>query len=99
MKRFRLLTLLKFGLPAAIVAFLTFYFRSPYIITVLILLGWSSLGQLVTLDDELPGGWANPDGDRAIARRGVAWLLSTIVAFALVFWLMRTYPHIQDYRW
>jgi hypothetical protein len=78
---------------------MTFYFSSPYIITLLILLGWSSLGQLVTLDDELPGGWANPDSDQAVTRRAVAWLVSTIVVFGLVFWLMRTYPQIQDYRW
>jgi len=95
----RLLTVLRFALPATIVAVLTFYFKSPYIITVLIILGWSSIGQLVTLDDDLPGGWSNPDGDPAITREAIIWLISTVAAFSVVFWLMRTYPHIQDYRW
>ena len=26
-------------------------------------LGWPLLGTLVTADDDLPGGWSNPDGD------------------------------------
>ena len=99
MEHDRLLTLLRFALPATIVAVLTFYFKSPYIITVLIILGWSSIGQLVTLDDDLPGGWSNPDGDPAITREAIIWLISTVGAFGGVFWLMRTYPHIQDYRW
>ena len=90
---------MRFGLPVAIAAILTFYFNSPYIITLLIILGWSSIGQLVTLDDDLPGGWSNPDGDPATTREAIIWLVSTIAAFCVVFWLMRTYPHIQDYRW
>jgi hypothetical protein len=26
-------------------------------------LGWPVVGTLVTADDDLPGGWSNPDGD------------------------------------
>jgi hypothetical protein len=26
-------------------------------------LAWPALGTLVTVDDDLPGGWSNPDGD------------------------------------
>jgi hypothetical protein len=95
----RLFAILGLGFTAAIAAVLTFYFHSPYIISLLILLGWSSLGQLVTLDDDLPGGWSNPDGDPSSARRAKIWLCSTVATFAAVFWLLYTFPHIQDYRW
>jgi len=27
-----------------------------------IFVGWPALGRLVTADDDLPGGWSNPDG-------------------------------------
>ena len=50
---------------------------------------WAVFGHLVTLDDDLPGGWSNPDGDREIARAslvelGVKVLLLTVVL--LVVW-------------
>ena len=99
MEQSRLLTAIRFGFPVAIAAILTFYFNSPYIITLLIMLGWSSVGQLVTLDDDLPGGWSNPDGDPAVARQAKLWLAATIASFALVFLLMLKFPYIQDYRW
>jgi hypothetical protein len=95
----RLLTAFQIGFPSAIAALLTFYFHSPYIITLLILLGWSTFGQLITLDDELPGGWANPEGDPAVTKKAKIWLASTFAVFGTVFWLMCLYPHIQDYGW
>jgi hypothetical protein len=27
-----------------------------------LLVGWPIIGTLITLDDDLPGGWSNPDG-------------------------------------
>jgi hypothetical protein len=29
-----------------------------------ILSGWAALGHLVTLDDDMPGGWSNPERSR-----------------------------------
>ena len=83
----------------AVVAFLTFYLGSPYVVTLWILLGWSSLGQLVTLDDDMPGGWSNPESDPAIWRQAKIWLASTFSCFLLVSWLMYNYPSVQDYSW
>jgi len=90
---------LQLGFVGAIVAFLTFYLNSPYIVTLWILLGWSSLGQLVTLDDDMPGGWSNPDGDPAIWRQARIWLVCTFVSFAFVSWLMYNHPWVRDYGW
>lgn len=100
MDRSRLLTTaFGLGFPITIAAILTFYFRLPYIITLLIILSWSAFGQLITLDDELPGGWANSDGDPAITRHAITWLASTVVIIGALIWFVRVYPFVQDYRW
>src|SRR5688572_14179607 len=40
-------------------------FHLPLSVSFLIpLVGWPAIGMLVTLDDDLPGGWSNPDGNR-----------------------------------
>jgi hypothetical protein len=28
--------------------------------------GWAFIGHLVTIDDDLPGGWSNPDGRQPV---------------------------------
>ncbi len=99
MEQSRLFAAFRIGLPVALGAVLTFYFNSPYIITLLIIIGWSALGHIVTIDDDLPGGWSNPDGDPAVARQAKVWLAVTVAAFFFVFWLMLKFPHVQDYRW
>nr|CAP48577.1 putative integron gene cassette protein [uncultured bacterium] len=90
---------LQLSFVGIVVAFLTFYLDSPYVVTLWILLGWSTIGQLVTLDDDMPGGWSNPDGDPVAWRRAKAWLALTFACFVLVAWLMYNYPWIRDYGW
>jgi len=35
---------------------------------------WIFVGHLVTVDDEAPGGWANPDGVPEVWRQSLLWL-------------------------
>lgn len=61
----------RIGFSAAIVATCavtaSWLLRVPYIFTVIALLGLGLAGFVVTLDDDLPGGWApNPGGRRAV---------------------------------
>lgn len=90
---------LQLAFVGVVVTFLTFYLGSPYVVTFWILLGWSAIGQLVTLDDDMPGGWSNPDGDRVWWRQAKIWLATTFACFLLVGWLMYNYPWIRDYGW
>jgi len=65
------------SIPLAWAAFITF-------------LGWPILGTLVTADDDLPGGWANPDGLavpswETAAFRGQLFGGAAIVALAFAF--------------
>ena len=51
------------GLAAA--ALLGFHFVAGFswaVATLAALVGWPLLGTLLTLDDDLSGGWSNPDG-------------------------------------
>ncbi len=41
----------------------------------LLMTGWGFLGHLVTLDDDMPGGWSNPEGSRAMVWKSVGALL------------------------
>jgi hypothetical protein len=50
----------------------------------LVLLAWGVLGILVTLDDDLPGGWSNPDGDGSIWRHTLMVLGIGALALALL---------------
>jgi hypothetical protein len=43
--------------------FLSWMWKVPYLYTVIGFAAWAFVGHLVTIDDELPGGWSNPDGD------------------------------------
>jgi hypothetical protein len=49
------------GIAATAVA-LSLAWRIPYIYTVLGFAAWAFVGHLVTADDDLPGGWGNPEG-------------------------------------
>ncbi len=52
----------------------------------LIMAGWATLGHLVTLDDDSPGGWSNPDGSRALWYRSLGELLiKTVILLSLLF--------------
>lgn len=41
----------------------------------LFLTGWTFLGHLLTIDDDMPGEWSNPDGDWRAWRRSLLELL------------------------
>jgi hypothetical protein len=47
----------------------------------------------------MPGGWSNPDGDRAWWRHAKIWLATTFACFLFVGWLMYNFPWIRDYGW
>lgn len=61
--------------------FLSLTFKVPYIYTIIWILAWSVFGHFITIDDDMPGGWENPDGDQKI------WRLSW-VEFAFKFVLL-----------
>ena len=53
----------------------------------LLLSGWAFGGHLITLDEDMRGGWSNPDGSRAVAYRSLGELLVKFLVFIAVLWL------------
>jgi hypothetical protein len=55
--------LLIIGVIAAVAILLRVFLQIPVWFTfAALLIGWPLVGTLVTLDDDFPGGWSNPDG-------------------------------------
>lgn len=52
------------------------------IIPALVLAGWASFGHLVSLDDDMPGEWSNPEGSRKVWLTSVAGLGVKLALFA-----------------
>jgi hypothetical protein len=44
----------------------------PYIDTLTVFAGLAFVGHLITVDEDMPGGWNNPDGKRPLRWRGLA---------------------------
>jgi hypothetical protein len=59
-----------FGMPLAVALFITF-------------VGWPLVGTLVTIDDDFPGGWSNPDGTRPSPFRTSTFWRQIVVGLAL----------------
>jgi hypothetical protein len=54
-----------------------------------LLSGWLTFGHLVTIDDDLPGEWSNPQGSRAYWYRSLLVLTAKLLTFgALVWWVL-----------
>lgn len=56
----------------------------------LILSGWAVIGHLVTLDDDMPGGWSNPERSRAFWLRSLGQVAIKMVIFGGALWLFVT---------
>ncbi len=48
----------------------------------LFLLGWAFLGHFVTLDEDMPGEWSNPQDSKKVWYSSVVELLLKLLAFA-----------------
>lgn len=53
-------------------------------IPALVLSGWAALGHLITLDDDYPGNWSNPESDKGFWRRSLLALLGKLGLFGVL---------------
>jgi hypothetical protein len=54
------------------------------LILMIVLSGWAFFGHLITLDDDAPGGWSNPNKSGAIWRASLLQLLLKGTVFAVI---------------
>jgi hypothetical protein len=52
----------------------------------LVLTGWAFFGHLMTLDDDAPGGWSNPERSRRTWMRSLLNLAGLMVLFGVTCW-------------
>jgi len=53
-------------------------------IPALVLSGWASFGHFITLDDDMPGEWSNPEGENKKWYSSILELFVKIAVFAAV---------------
>lgn len=64
-------------------------------IPALVISTWAAMGHLVTLDDDAPGGWSNPDGATQFRYRSLRELALKVAVALLVAWLVVGAPSAQ----
>jgi len=63
------------------------------LVPLIVIAGWAFVGHLVTLDDDAPGAWSNPERSRTVWWSSVGQLCLKGVAFvvilATVVWMLK----------
>ena len=54
----------------------------------LVLSGWASFGHFITLDDDMPGEWSNPERSKKIWYSSILELFVKIAVFVMVIFLI-----------
>jgi|HubBroStandDraft_2_1064218.scaffolds.fasta_scaffold697370_2 hypothetical protein len=53
----------------------------------IVLSGWAAFGHLVTVDDDMAGGWSNPERSRSVWGKSLSQLAIKFAVFAGLLWL------------
>jgi hypothetical protein len=61
-----------------------------FAVSALVLSGWAAIGHLVTFDDDMPGGWSNPERSRPCWFKSLGQLAIKFAVFVGVLWLFVT---------
>lgn len=77
---------------------LSVFFGVAYIYSLCGLSAWVAFGHLITLDDDMPGEWSNPDGDKKMWRASLSVLvLKFLIFIALVVIVLLLCCHFHRY--
>ena len=66
-----------------------------YIYTMLGLSAWIAFGHLVTLDDDMPGEWSNPEGDKKLWHSSLVILAIKFAVLMALFIAVFTFPVLK----
>ncbi|WP_133406888.1 hypothetical protein [Parashewanella tropica] len=55
------------------------------------------IGHVVTFDEELKGGWSNPEGNPKIVKWSTIELICKILFSIIIWWLVLTYPYLSRF--
>lgn len=76
---------------------LSFFADVAYIFSLFGLSGWAAFGLLITLDDDMPGEWSNPERSPKIWRRSLIEFAVKFFIFILLVALVFTFPSLKKY--
>jgi hypothetical protein len=68
-----------------------------YIYTLCGFAAWVAFGHLITVDDDMPGEWSNPEGDKKMWRSSLVTLLLKFMAFVLLVVLVLSCPSLAKF--
>ncbi len=89
--------LIWFSFAITAIVLLSLIARVPYIYSILGLCIWIFVGHLVTLDDEAPDGFSNPDNSKEIwlsSKKELAIKLLVLICLLTVIFL---FPSLKEY--
>lgn len=76
---------------------LSFFFHVPFIYTLCGFSAWMVFGHLVTIDDDAPGGFSNPDENKIVWRHSLLELVLKVGILLFFCGLAFTFPVIRSY--
>jgi len=68
-----------------------------YIYTLCGLAAWVAFGHLITLDDDMPGEWSNPESDKKLWRKSLAVMAVKLLVFAALVVIALSFPSLAEF--
>lgn len=85
------------GCAAMVVTCLSYFGGIAYIYSLVGISALVFVGHLITLDEDLRGGWSNPDDERSIAYGSLIELAVKFAVLALLVFLIFQYPEVLEW--
>jgi len=81
----------------ALIFGLSYFMNTPYIYTIIGLSIWIFVGHLVTLDDDMKGGWSNPENLTSIWNSSKLELLVKFLVVISLLIILFAFPTIKEF--
>lgn len=81
----------------AVIIGLSLFADIAYVYTLCGLAGLIAFGHLITLDDDMPGEWSNPEKSKALWHMSLAILAAKFLVFMGILVLILSFPAIARY--
>ena len=76
---------------------LSFCFGVAYIYTLCGLAAWVAFGHFITIDDDMPGEWSNPEGDKEFWRYSLIIVAVKFLVFIVIVAIALLFPALAKY--
>ena len=68
-----------------------------YVYTLCGFAAWVVFGHLITIDDDMPGEWSNPEGDKKLWHSSVVIVFVKFMVFALLVVTVFLFPSLAKF--